>query len=312
MRGTATASLNRLPKPSTPTHHRPHPAPCQCMTLSKVKAEGLDLIGVTPALPVGCREITPDFKCARCGTGYTLTEQNRVRQARRLSSRDAHACECKLEGRGAGLCRPCLSLAAAGQGAASAHSRPCRPPPPPLAPPPPRPLRIRFDAPPFPLSASSMVLWATAAAARRQGWRTASTAPDAPETRPADGCAPSARGAAAPTPLEPAPSTANGCECPAVNLPPSRGTLAAAQHPRSLCAKCASCARHQAAALPALQTPLAATAPRRHPPPKPLAPPQLRYRLLGVHGDKLHQGGSRVREWAALRAARWLSAGNLR
>jgi hypothetical protein len=47
------------------------------MTLSKVKAEGLDLIGVTPALPVGCREITPDFKCARCGTGYTLTEQNR-------------------------------------------------------------------------------------------------------------------------------------------------------------------------------------------------------------------------------------------
>ena len=34
-------------------------APLQCLTLSKVKAEGLNLTGVAVTLPAGCREITP-------------------------------------------------------------------------------------------------------------------------------------------------------------------------------------------------------------------------------------------------------------
>lgn len=51
----------------------------QCLTAAQVKAEALDLMGAAPSLPSLCREVTPDFKCASCVSGYTLTITNKVR-----------------------------------------------------------------------------------------------------------------------------------------------------------------------------------------------------------------------------------------
>jgi len=47
----------------------------QCVSAGRLAAEFKNVNGggTMPALPQGCVEVTPDFKCARCGNGQSLT-----------------------------------------------------------------------------------------------------------------------------------------------------------------------------------------------------------------------------------------------
>jgi hypothetical protein len=51
------------------------PARPQCVSASRLAAEftAVNGGGSMPALPQGCAEVTPDFKCARCIDGQSLT-----------------------------------------------------------------------------------------------------------------------------------------------------------------------------------------------------------------------------------------------
>ena len=51
------------------------PARPQCVSAGRLAAEftAVNGGGSMPALPQGCAEVTPDFKCARCADGQSLT-----------------------------------------------------------------------------------------------------------------------------------------------------------------------------------------------------------------------------------------------